>query len=79
MFSNFVLFVEFFSKAKLYFQVGRCQREFSTTPNERQQIALFNLENSFDLLLIQFWQRGLSRAYRKQIRLLKHNDNQQKF
>jgi len=45
--------------------------------NNRQQIKIFNLENVTDLELIRFWQKGLSQAYRKQIRLLKQDFNHQ--
>jgi hypothetical protein len=40
-------------------------------------MAIFNVENTSDLALIRFWQKGLSQAYRTQIRLLKQDDNQQ--
>jgi len=40
-------------------------------------MKIFNVENTTDLALIRFWQKGLSQAYRTQIRLLKQDDNQQ--
>lgn len=66
-----------YSKAKLYFQFGRCQTAATSLPNDRQQLKLFNVENTSDLALIRFWQKGLSQVYRKKIRLFKHDDNQQ--
>ena len=66
-----------FSKAKLYFQFGRCQRVSTPLPNERQQLKLFNVPNTSDLGMIRFWQKGLSQAYRTQIRLLKQDMNNQ--
>jgi hypothetical protein len=40
-------------------------------------MAIFNVENKSDLAMIRFWQKGLSQAYRTQIRLWKQDDNQQ--
>jgi hypothetical protein len=40
-------------------------------------MTVLNVENMSDLKLIRFWQKGLSQAYRKQIRLLKQDHNQQ--
>lgn len=42
-------------------------------PNERQQLKLFNVSNTNDLAIIRFWQKGLSQAYRTQIRLMKQD------
>jgi hypothetical protein len=39
-------------------------------------MKIFQVENISDLKMIRFWQKGLSQAYKKQIRLLKHDDNQ---
>ena len=64
------------SKAKLYFQVGRCRMASTLAMNERQQMKLLNIARANDLLLIRFWQKGLSRSYKQHIRLLKHDDNQ---
>jgi len=67
----------FLSKAKLYFQFGRCQTTItSSPPDDQQQMKIFQVENISDLKMIRFWQKGLSQAYKKQIRLLKHDDNQ---
>ncbi len=38
---------------------------------------LLHLDNQIDLLLIRFWQKGLSQTYKTQIRMLKQDDNQQ--
>jgi hypothetical protein len=67
-----------FSKAKLYFQLGRCQTASSLSPDDRQQMSICNVENTSDLLLIRFWQKGLSQAYRSQIRNLRQDVNQRK-
>lgn len=72
-----VLFCFVLSKAKLYFQYGRCQTSATSSPNDRQQMKMFNVQNTSDLALIRFWQKGLSQAYKKQIRLLKHDANHQ--
>ncbi len=40
-------------------------------------MKIFNVENTTDLAMIRFWQKGLSQAYRTQIRILKQDDNQQ--
>jgi hypothetical protein len=40
-------------------------------------MTIFNVQNTSDLALIRFWQKGLSQAYRTQIRILKQDDNQQ--
>jgi hypothetical protein len=61
----------------LYFQLGRCQTAATLSSNDRQQMAIFHVENTSDLALIRFWQKGLSQAYRTQIRILKEDDNQQ--
>lgn len=58
--------------------MGRCQTSMTSTLNDRQQLKLFNVENISDLSLIRFWQKGLSQAYKKHIRLLKNDDNQQR-
>jgi hypothetical protein len=42
-------------------------------------MAIFHVENTSDLVLIRFWQKGLSQAYRTQIRILKEDDNQQRI
>ena len=65
------------SKAKVYFQLGRCQGA-SGLSDERQQISILRVESTSDLLLIRFWQKGLSQNYRKQIRLLKQDDMQER-
>lgn len=39
---------------------------------------ILRVKNSNDLLLIRFWQKGLSQNYKTQIRMLKQDDNQQK-
>ncbi len=67
----------FFSKAKLYFQLGRCQIASTLSLNERQQMDILHVNNSHDILLIRFWQKGLSYTYKTQIRMLKQDDNQQ--
>jgi len=41
-------------------------------------MKIFNVENTTDLALIRFWQKGLSQAYRTQIRLLKQDGNQRR-
>jgi len=38
---------------------------------------ILHVQNPIDLLLIRFWQKGLSQTYKTQIRMLKHDDNQQ--
>jgi hypothetical protein len=38
---------------------------------------ILHVQNRTDLLLIRFWQKGLSQTYKTQIRMLKQNDNQQ--
>jgi hypothetical protein len=45
--------------------------------NDYLQLKIFNVENKSDLALIRFWVKGLSQAYRKQIRTLKRDNNQQ--
>lgn len=66
----------FCSKAKLYFQFGRCQTAATLSTNEHQQIKIFNLENRSDLEMICFWKQGLSKAYTSQIRILRLDINQ---
>jgi hypothetical protein len=73
---NELIFCDF-SKAKLYFQLGRCQIASTLSYSERQQMDLLHLDNQIDLLLIRFWQKGLSQTYKTQIRMLKQDDNQQ--
>ncbi|CAF4080836.1 unnamed protein product, partial [Rotaria sp. Silwood2] len=70
--------MKYLNKAKLYFQLGRCQTATTVSSNDRRQMAIFNVENTSDLALIRFWQKGLSQAYRTQIRILKQDDNQRK-
>jgi hypothetical protein len=67
----------FSSKAKLYFQLGRCQIASTLSLNERQQMDILHVNNPNDLSLIRFWQKGLSLTYKTQIRTLKQDDNQQ--
>ena len=67
-----------FSKAKLYFQLGRCPIASFLSMNEHQQMNILKITNPNDLLIIRFWQRGLSSAYKNQIRMLKQDDNQQR-
>jgi hypothetical protein len=69
------LIENFSSKAKLYFQFGRCQTAGRLSSNEQQQMKIFNIENKSDLAMIRFWQKGLSEAYRKQIRALTRDIN----
>ncbi|UJR25424.1 hypothetical protein I4U23_006771 [Adineta vaga] len=69
--------IKYLNKAKLYFQLGRCSTASTLSTDDRQQMTIFNVENISDLKLIRFWQKGLSQAYRKQIRLLKQDHNQQ--
>jgi hypothetical protein len=38
---------------------------------------LLKVNNPNDLSLIRFWQKGLSQAYKTQIRMLKQDHNQQ--
>jgi hypothetical protein len=38
---------------------------------------MLKVNNPNDLLLIRFWQKGLSQLYKSQIRMLKQDDNQQ--
>jgi len=38
---------------------------------------ILHVNNSHDILLIRFWQKGLSYTYKTQIRMLKQDDNQQ--
>jgi hypothetical protein len=45
--------------------------------SERQQMDILNINNPNDLLIIRFWQKGLSQSYKTQIRMLKQDDNQQ--
>lgn len=66
------------SKAKLYFQLGRCQSATMVATDNRRQMKILNIDNKSDLDLIRFWQKGLSQAYRTQIRILKQDDNQRK-
>ncbi|CAF5209038.1 unnamed protein product, partial [Rotaria magnacalcarata] len=66
------------SKAKVYFQFGRCQTATTVSSNDRRLMSIFNVENASDLAMIRFWQKGLSQAYRAQIRILKQDDNQRK-
>jgi hypothetical protein len=40
-------------------------------------MKIFNIENKSDLTMIRFWQKGLSEAYRKQIRIVIRDMNQQ--
>ncbi|CAF1124957.1 unnamed protein product [Rotaria sordida] len=70
--------IKYLNKAKLYFQLGRCQTATTVSSNDRGQMTIFNVENTSDLALIRFWQKGLSQAYRTQIRILKQDDNQRK-
>ncbi len=72
-----LFFFYFLSKAKLYFQFGRCQTTMTSSLNDYLQLKIFNVENKSDLALIRFWVKGLSQAYRKQIRTLKRDNNQQ--
>lgn len=46
--------------------------------DNRRQMKILNIDNKSDLDLIRFWQKGLSQAYRTQIRILKQDDNQRK-
>ncbi|CAF1396116.1 unnamed protein product [Adineta ricciae] len=69
--------IKYLNKAKLYFQLGRCPTASALSTNDRQQMTIFNVENTSDLKLIRFWQKGLSQTYRKQIRVLKQDHNQQ--
>lgn len=39
---------------------------------------ILHVKNLNDLLLIKFWQKGLSQIYKSRIRMLKQDDNQQK-
>ncbi|CAF0783594.1 unnamed protein product [Adineta steineri] len=68
--------IKYLNKAKLHFQLGRCQTAATLSTNDRQQMTIFNVENMSDLALIRFWQKGLSQAYKTQIRILKQDDNQ---
>ncbi|CAF3766352.1 unnamed protein product, partial [Adineta steineri] len=61
----------------LYFQLGRCQIASTLSLDERKQMEILNIRDPNDLLIIRFWQRGLSQSYKTQIRLLKQDDNQQ--
>ncbi len=72
-----LIFFRFFSKAKLYFQLGRCQIASTLSLSERQQMDILHVHNQHDLSLIRFWQKGLSQTYKTQIRMLKQDDNQQ--
>lgn len=65
----------FFSKAKIYFQLGRCRKVTHSALSERELMNLIGVEQSTDLSMIRFWQKGLSQTYKNQIRLLKHNEN----
>lgn len=38
---------------------------------------MLNISNPSDLLVIRFWQKGLSQSYKTQIRTMKQDDNQQ--
>mgnify|MGYP002378583953 CR=1 FL=1 len=69
----------FISKAKLYFQLGRCQIASVLSLSERQQLDILRVNNSADLSLIRFWQKGVSQTYKSQIRMLKQNENQEKL
>ncbi|CAF1020708.1 unnamed protein product [Rotaria sordida] len=69
--------IKYLNKAKLYFQLGRCQIASTLSLSERQQMNILNVNNPNDLLLIRFWQKGLSQSYKTQIRMLKQDDNQQ--
>jgi hypothetical protein len=72
------LLICFLSKAKLYFQLGRCQIASTLSLSESQQMNVLKVKNTNDLSLIRFWQKGLSQSYKIRIRMLKQNDNQQK-
>ncbi|CAF3424184.1 unnamed protein product [Rotaria sp. Silwood1] len=69
--------IKYLNKAKLYFQLGRCQVASTLSLSERQQMDILSVNNPNDLLLIRFWQKGLSQSYKTQIRMLKQDDNQQ--
>ncbi|CAF3395246.1 unnamed protein product, partial [Rotaria sp. Silwood2] len=69
--------IKYVNKAKLYFQLGRCQIASTLSLSERQQMDILNVDNPHDLLLIRFWQKGLSQSYKTEIRTLKHDYNQQ--
>jgi len=71
--------MKYLNKAKLYFQFGRCLPGSNSLPSERQQMSWLNVENTSDLAMIRFWQKGLSQAYRKKIRLFKQDDNQHRL
>jgi len=69
--------IKYLNKAKLYFQLGRCQIASILSLSERQQMDILHVNNRHDLPLIRFWQKGLSQIYKTQIRMLKQHDNQQ--
>ncbi|CAF1004965.1 unnamed protein product [Adineta steineri] len=69
--------IKYLNKAKLYFQLGRCQIASTLSLDERKQMEILNIRDPNDLLIIRFWQRGISQSYKTQIRLLKQDDNQQ--
>ncbi|CAF0789835.1 unnamed protein product [Adineta ricciae] len=69
---------KYLNKAKLYFQLGRCPIASFLSMNEHQQMNILKITNPNDLLIIRFWQRGLSSAYKNQIRMMKQDDNQQR-
>lgn len=71
--------IKYLNKAKLYFQLGRCQIASVLSLSERQQLDILHVNNSADLLLIRFWQKGVSQTYKTQIRMLKQNENQEKL
>ena len=56
--------------------MGRCRTVTQSTLSESEQMNLIGVRQSTDLLLIRFWQKGLSQTYKNQIRLLKQNENE---
>ncbi|CAF3132197.1 unnamed protein product [Rotaria socialis] len=70
--------IKYLNKAKVYFQFGRCQTATTVSSNDCRLMSIFNVENASDLAMIRFWQKGLSQAYKAEIRILKQDDNQRK-
>ncbi|CAF3068379.1 unnamed protein product [Rotaria socialis] len=69
--------IKYLNKSKLYFQMGRCRIASTSSISEDQQMNILHIRNPSDLMMIRFWQKGLSNSYQAQIRILIQDDNQQ--
>ncbi|CAF2058038.1 unnamed protein product [Rotaria magnacalcarata] len=68
--------IKYLNKSKLYFQMGRCKIASTSSISENQQMDILHIRNPSDLMVIRFWQKGLSNSYQAQIRILIQDDNQ---